>query len=136
MPSSPSELSPQVHNVPSERTAALFQPMLVATWVLPSPRTPWVLSPQAQTLLPVPATARVAVPLLATCLTPDRPGTAAGVTKKPPCMPSTPSALRPQANRVPSERTAKLAPLADTWLIPVRPRTCTGARRLVVVPSP
>src|SRR5262249_61899431 len=115
MPSSPSELSPQVHNVPSERIAALFQPMLVATWVMPlrlrgsgfsllvvvpSPRTPWVLSPQAQTVPLVPTTARVAVPLLATCLTPNRPGTAAGVTDRPPCMPGTPPELGRQGNRV------------------------------------
>src|SRR6185437_12052501 len=97
-PSWPKESQPHVHSVPSERIAALvtwsgklLPPAILVTpvspigsgrsqlVVVPSPSSPQKLSPQAQTPICGPATARVAKPLLATWVTPLRPGTAAGL---------------------------------------------------------
>ena len=51
--------------------------------------------------------------------------------------PSWPMRLSPQAQRLPSLRTARLWPLlAEMAVMPVSPGTWTAVRRSVVVPSP
>ena len=51
--------------------------------------------------------------------------------------PSSPYRFEPQAQAVPSERTATVsyAP-ADTWVIPVRPGTGAGLKSSAVLPLP
>src|SRR5215471_15907633 len=106
--------------------------------VVPSPSWPQELPPQAQTRSAVPAMASADAPPLATWVTPVNPGTGAGLATFVPVapLPSWPRLFRPQLNNVPSERTAKLGPAATTCVIPVRPGTCTGRDRSVVLPSP
>jgi hypothetical protein len=122
--------APQAQTVPSERSARLYSPpaatatvlVIAVTWtgvlvevtgvVVPRPSWPELLSPQAQTV-PSERSARLRLSPAAIAVTLIRPVTCVGfllgeeVTVP---RPSWPSLFAPQAQTVPSERSARLCP--------------------------